>query len=131
MDKKEKKLLFEVEEIIVGLSAIALMISVFLPWGIASGYSASGWGGDGKLLICFGAIALILLIVDQIYKISAWIPLFLGLVALAFGIIDFQAMEKAVTTFEGKVGSGLYTAIVASAGIAIGSIIDLIRNRKK
>lgn len=131
MDKKEKKLLFEIEEIVVGLSAIAMMISVFLPWGKATGYSASGWGGDGKILICLGAVALILLIMDQIYKISAWIPLFLGLVALTIGTIDFNAMQKAVMTFDGKVGSGLYTVLAASLGIVVGSIIDLIRNRKK
>jgi len=68
--------------------------------------------------------------VDQVYKISAWIPLFLGLVALIIGIIDFNAMKVAVGNFQGSVGSGLYVATISSFGIFFGAFLDLVRSRK-
>jgi len=68
MDKKEKKLLFEIEEIIVGLSAIALIISVFFALGPSAGLCGFRSRRRWQILICLGIIAFILLIVDQAEK---------------------------------------------------------------
>lgn len=133
MDNKEKKFLFEIEEIIVGISAIFLIVGAFLPWGIAGSYSKSGLEGDGKIIIGLGAIALTILLIDTfIREISAIVPLILGLAAGIIGIIDWTAMYKAVTKPEvsGEVGIGLYLVIASAAGIVIGAIVDLLRNRK-
>jgi hypothetical protein len=132
MFTKEKKFLFEIEEIIVGISAIALVFSAFLPWGVAEGYSASGLGGDGKIIIGLGAIALTILMIDVfIREISAVVPLVLGVAACAIGIIDYAAMYNAVSDFAGQVGIGLHLVITASIGIVFGAIVDFVRNRKK
>jgi hypothetical protein len=142
MDKKERKLLFEVEEIIIGISSILLIIAAFLAWGPASsgeittGVSAEGVPvfmlhiTDGMLTIGIGAIAIGLLIVDMIYRVPAWIPLILGIIALGIGVIDFWAMAKATGQYW-SVGTGLYLTLLASGGIIVGSIVDIYRDTKK
>ncbi len=137
MDRKEKRFLFEVEEIIVGISAILLIIAAFLAWGstpsgtVATGLSAEGWLTDGMLTIGIGAVAIVLLIIDLIYKVPAWIPLLLGIIALGIGGIDFWAMSGAVEKYQGHVGMGLYLTVLASAGIILGSIVDIYRDTKR
>jgi hypothetical protein len=132
MKNKEKKLLFEVEEIIVGISAVLLVVSAFLPWAKAGSYAPSGLSGDGQILIAIGAVAIILLFVDIIYKISAWVPMILGVIALVIGVIDFTAMYNTVSSISstaGYVGIGLYIAIIAAVGVTVGAILDLMRNQ--
>jgi len=134
MDNQEKKFLFEVEEIIVGISAILLIVGAFLPWGMAGDYYASGLGGDGRIIIGLGAIALTILFIDVFIKeISAIVPLLLGLASGVIGVIDWMAMHKVVSTAEvaGSVGIGLYLVIASAAGVVVGAIVDLVRNRKK
>lgn len=132
MNIKEKKLLFEAEEIIVGISAILLVISAFLPWAKAGSYAPSGLSGDGQILIAIGAVAIILLFVDIVYKISAWVPMVLGVIALMVGVVDFIAMYNTVSNLSstsGSVGIGLYLAIISALGVSVGAVLDLVRNQ--
>ena len=129
MDTKEKHFLTEIEDLIVAVSAILLIFAAFLTWGETSRFATSGLVGDGVITIAIGVVAIVLLIIDIVYHVSAWIPLFLGAIALVVGGIDFYAMFNAVEKFSGKVGMGLYLTVIASAGIILGAIIDLVRNR--
>jgi hypothetical protein len=130
MGIKEKKVLFEIEEIIVGISAILLIVAAFLPWGSAEGYSTSGLNGDGRIIIGLGAIAVTLLFIDVfVREISAVVPLILGLAACAIGIIDYVTMARVVSEFAGQVGIGLHLVIASSVGIVVGAVVDVIRNR--
>ena len=129
MDKKERRFLGEIEKIIIAISAILLIVAAFLSWGATPSFEATGLSGDGLITIGVGVVAIILLIIDMIYRVPAWIPLILGIIALVIGGVDFNAMLGTVEKFDGKVGMGLYLTVIASAGIILGSIIDLVRNR--
>lgn len=135
--KKEKKLLFETEEIIVGISAILLIVSAFLSWGKFHGYTQSGLVGDsmvlsdGMIVMGIGILALILLLLDIKFHIPAWIPMILGLIALGIGAVDYYNMNQVANDVGGEVGKGLYLAVIAALGVVVGSVLDLVRNQIK
>ncbi len=129
--KKKPFLIFEVEEFIVVLSAVALIAGSFLAWGQTPNYTALGTNGDGLITLGLGALAIVFLIIDLISKkIPSWVPLILGIFALAIGMVDFKAISTAVAPYEGTVGPGVYLTLIASLGIIVGSILDIYRSRK-
>jgi hypothetical protein len=111
------------------LSAILLGVSAFLPWGSSAYVSVDGMAGDGWITISIGLLAFILLFIK---RISIWLSLFFGILALIIGIVDFNAMLKAIKLVtDGNMGMGLYTTLIASAGIVIGTIVEIIQERSK
>lgn len=129
MGLKDKMLLLEIEEVVATVSAILLIIAVFLPWGSSANASILGIDGkDSIITIGIGLLALALLLIKNVSNV---IPLFLGLLALAVGGYDFYKMNIITGTLHGEVGIGLYLTIVASVGVVIGSTIDIIRKRKR
>ncbi|MFA5820760.1 MAG: hypothetical protein WC873_01490 [Candidatus Gracilibacteria bacterium] len=129
--KKKAFLIFEIEEFIVALSAVVLIAGAFFAWGQTPNYSALGINGDGLITIGLGALAILFLIIDLISeKIPPWVPLIFGILALAIGLIDYNAISTKVEPYNGSVGPGIYLTLIASLGIITGSILDIYRSRK-
>lgn len=126
--KKLKQEIFTGGRTIALISTIFLGISAFLPWGKTAYVSVNGLSGDGVEIILIGVLAFLLLFIK---KIPIWIPLFIGAIGLTIGIIDFEAMYQATKQISGEVGIGLYTVVISSFGIVIGTIIEIIEERKK
>ncbi len=131
MKGKKKRLhhkIFSVGREIALVSAVLLIISAFLYWGHTPTASLRGIEGDGKITIILGLLAFIFLFIR---RISLLISLALGLLALAIGIVVMVEVCKVVNEVPGtKTGIGLYTGIVASLGIIVGTIGDMLRKRK-
>lgn len=129
-DKKTKlhhKIFSVGREIALG-SAILLIISAFLYWGHTPNESIRGIEGDGKITIILGLLAFIFLFIR---RISLWISLALGILALAIGsIVLIQVLDVVREVPGNKVGAGLYMGILASFGIVLGTIGDLLVKRK-
>ncbi len=129
--KKKAILIFEVEEFIVALSAIVLIGGAFFAWSQTPNYTVPGTSGDGLITLGLGALAIVFLTIDLISeKIPPWVPLILGILALAIGLVNYNAISAAVKQFEGSVGPGIYLTLIASLGIIVGSILDVYRSRK-
>jgi hypothetical protein len=123
------KEIFTIGRTIALLGAILLAVSAFLPWGASAYISVTGTGGDGLITIAIGILAFLLLFIK---RITIWFSLFLGAVGLTIGIIDFVAMLNATKlVVEGVVGIGLYSNMLASLGIVIGTVIEIFQERSK
>lgn len=114
------------------IGATLLAISAFLPWGESAYVSVTGVSesGDGLIQISIGILAFLLLFIR---RITIWFSLFLGLVGLTIGIVDYVVMYDAIQKVtEGKMGLGLYTTLGATGGIILGTIVEILeeRNRK-
>ncbi len=110
------------------ISTIILGISAFLPWGKTEYVSVNGLSGDGVITISIGVLAFLLLFIK---KISIWISLLIGAIGLTIGIIDFESMYQVTQQISGEVGIGLYMIVISSFGIVMGTIIEIIEERKK
>lgn len=124
-----KHKIFTIGRTIALVGAILLAVSAFLPWGKSAHVSVTGIGGDGLIQISIGILAFLLLFVK---RITIWFSLFLGVVGLTIGIIDFVAMYNAIQKVtEGAMGIGLYTTLGATGGIVIGTIVEILEERNK
>lgn len=124
-----KHQIFTAGRIVALLGAILLAVSAFLPWGSSATQTVSGIGGDGLIQISIGILAFLLLFIK---RITIWFSLFLGVVGLTVGVVDFVAMSNALPKVtEGEMGIGLYTTLVASLGIVVGTIVEIIQERSK
>lgn len=126
--KKLQQEIFTLGRTIALISTIFLGISAFLPWGKTAYASVNGLSGDGVEIILIGVLAFLLLFMK---KVSIWISLCIGITGVIIGIIDFEAMYQATKPISGEVGIGLYTVVISSFGIVIGTIIEIIEERKK
>lgn len=126
MNKKERILLLEVEEIFAAISAIILIVAAFLPWGSSANASITGIAGtDSLATIGIGILALITLLMRNIPN---FIPLILGIAAFVISLNDFVIMNKLTNALEGSVGYGLYLTLLGSLGVFIGTAIEVIRS---
>jgi hypothetical protein len=124
-----KHKIFTAGRIIALVGAILLAVSAFLPWGSSATQTVSGMGGDGLIQVSIGILAFILLFIK---RITIWFSLFLGVVALTIGVVDFVAMYKALPNHvDGAMGIGLYTTLGATAGLVAGTIVEIIQERSK
>lgn len=124
-----KHKIFTAGRTIALIGAVLLAVSAFLPWGKSAHVSVTGIGGDGLIQISIGILAFLLLFIK---RITIWFSLFLGVVGLAIGIIDFAAMYNAIQKVtEGEMGIGLYTTLGATAGIVVGTIVEIFEERSK
>lgn len=126
------KKLYSVGRIVALISSFALMISSFIPWGVASDMSGktimiTGLEGDGKITVVLGALAVVLVILE---KAPHWLVLMLGLLATAIGGIDLYAMYAATSNVIGYVGYGLHITTIAGIGVVVGSLIEILSRKK-
>ncbi len=124
------------------VSSLFLILGVCLPWGSLLATNAENLdeiikvsilGIEGKDGIILGTLAILVIIFLLIKKIPVWISLIFGVVALIIASIDFKAMFDLIKEWEGVIGSGILIALVASLGIVVGTIMQIIsdRNSKK
>lgn len=126
MNKKERILLLEVEEILAAASAILLVVAAFMPWGSSANASITGIEGQDSLFtIGIGIVALITLVIK---RVPNFIPLILGVAAFAIALNDFFAMSQLTKALEGGVGYGLYLTVLGSLGVFLGTTIEVIRS---
>ncbi|MBL4694882.1 hypothetical protein JKY72_05950 [Candidatus Gracilibacteria bacterium] len=128
MDNKEKKILLKLEELIIGVSAIVLILAALLPWGSTENVTVLGiFGDDTFITIGVGILAILFLLTK---KIPTWISLLLGLIALGTGINDYIALSNVFEGNGGSVGSGMYLTLLGGLGVVVGSILDMLRSAK-
>lgn len=125
---------------IAKISSLFLIASVFTTWGSALGVDVTGsgevievavrgiGGKDGILILGVAVVAIILLLIK---KIPIWIPLVLGIFGFIISFVDLFAMRTAVGQVDGEIGWGLYLALLASVGISVGAIMQIVDNKRK
>lgn len=126
--------------IIAKISSLFLVASVFSTWGSALGVDVTGTGEvvevavrgiggkDGILILAVAVVAIILLLIK---KVPIWIPLVLGIFGFIVSFVDIFAMRTAVAEVNGDVGWGLYVALLASIGITVGAIMQVVEDKRK
>ncbi len=123
---------------IIGLiSAVVLGIGSVMPWGENIAGTVNGLDGDGVITLGIAIIAIVLLLIK---KVPLWIPLVLGVLAAAIGIIDLSNMsdvnQELGLELEGnpfaelakvEVKAGLYVLIAGAIGLIIGPIVGYVK----
>ena len=114
------------------VSAILLIVSACMKWGHILNEEvyafARGYEGDGKITIILGLFAFILLFIR---KIPIWVSLILGIAALAVGVVVLNSINDAIrTSSDFGANAGIYLSLIASAGIIVGSIVEMVRKNK-
>ncbi len=126
--KSKQQEIFTAGRTIALLSAILLGVSAFLPWGQSPHVTVNGMVGDGLITISIGILALLLLFIR---KIPIIISLFLGLMGIMIGVVDFAAMYDTTKQIDGHVGAGLYFTVIGGIGIVLGTVVEMAEEKRK
>lgn len=99
------------------------VLSTFLPWASAGGFSVNGidagWRGYLNLGL-YAAVVLFTLVGDKLSAMkggSLIVPIIFGIGATGMGVINIMDLNKAGV--GGFIGIGLYLAAIAGVGVVI------------
>lgn len=122
------------------IGTIVVAIGAFLPWGSVDNVSITGMDGDGKITL---AIAIVVLLMLFIKRISLWISMGLGALTAIIGVVQTVSLTQKIDEIKsmfassligpeitGRIDFGVYLTIVGSALIVFGTFIQWIKNRK-
>lgn len=109
------------------ISALFLVISAFMTWGYTDYASVTGGLGDGMITRIIGVAAFVFLFIK---RINIWASLVLGLISLGISINDYISLTAVLKTLSGNVGSGMYVTILSSVGLVLGTVIEMIYEKK-
>ena len=109
---------------LAGGGALVLLISLFLDWFGAGGYSQTGWDAlDGDKLVGLFAIVALLLIGLELFDARISLPVEPSLVVLACGALSLMII---VLRFIDRSGFkfGIYVAFLAAAALTAGGWLE-------
>ncbi len=95
------------------VSALAIVVGVFLPWVSVLGISVSGIStGDGKLVLIVAAVALVFLAVDA--GLVSWFEVSHRLVSIVSLVAAALCLLVAIADLNDFAAIGLYVTLIAS-----------------
>lgn len=110
------------------LSAAALTVSAFLPWGYNENVMVTGLDGDGFIVIGLGILAFLMLFIKRI-------PIIINLVIAGMGLIlgftVYGDMYTATKIINGQIGIGIYLTITASILMILAVTVEIFDERKQ
>lgn len=110
---------------LAGGGALVLLISLFLDWFGAGGYSQTGWDAlDGDKLIGLFAIVALLLIGLELFDARFTLPVEPALVVLGCGALSLMIIVlRFIDLSDFKLG--IYLAFVAAVALTAGGWLEL------
>ena len=109
---------------LAGGGALVLLISLFLDWFGAGGYSQTGWDAlDGDKLVGLFAIVALLLIGLELFDARISLPVEPSLVVLACGALSLMIIVLRFIDLSGF-KFGIYIAFLAAAALTVGGWLE-------
>jgi hypothetical protein len=109
---------------LAGGGALVLLISLFLDWFGAGGYSQTGWDAlDGDKLVGLFAIVALLLIGLELFDARISLPVEPSLVVLACGALSLMIIVLRFIDLSGF-KFGIYVAFLAAAALTVGGWLE-------
>jgi hypothetical protein len=109
---------------LAGGGALVLLISLFLDWFGAGGYSQTGWDAlDGDKLVGLFAIVALLLIGLELFDARISLPVEPSLVVLACGVLSLMIIVLRFIDLSGF-KYGIYIAFLAAAALTVGGWLE-------
>ena len=109
---------------LAGGGALVLLISLFLDWFGAGGYSQTGWDAlDGDKLVGLFAIVALLLIGLELFDARISLPVEPSLVVLACGALSLMIIVLRFIDLSGF-KFGIYVAFLAAAALTAGGWLE-------
>jgi hypothetical protein len=109
---------------LAGGGALVLLISLFLDWFGAAGYSQTGWDAlDGDKLIGIFALVALVLIGLELFGARISLPVEPGLVVLACGVLSLLIIILRFIDLSGF-RYGIYVALLAAAVLTAGGWLE-------
>lgn len=109
---------------LAGGGALVLLISLFLDWFGAGGYSQTGWDAlDGDKLVGLFAIVALLLIGLELFDARISLPVEPSLIVLACGALSLMIIVLRFIDLSGF-KFGIYVAFLAAAALTAGGWLE-------
>ena len=109
---------------LAGGGALVLLISLFLDWFGAGGYSQTGWDAlDGDKLVGLFAIVALLLIGLELFDARISLPIEPSLIVLACGALSLMIIVLRFIDLSGF-KYGIYVAFLAAAALTVGAWLE-------
>ena len=110
---------------LAGGGALALLVSLFLDWFGANGYSQTGWDAfDGDRLIGLFAVVALAVVGLEVFAVRVRLPVDEASILLACGGLSLFIVVLRLIDLSGF-EVGIYVAFLASAALAAGGWIEL------
>ncbi len=110
---------------LAGGGALVLLISLFLDWFGAGGYSETGWDAlDGDKLVGLFALVALVLIGLEMFGATLSLPVDPSLVVLACGALSLMIIVLRfidLSNFE----YGIFIALLAAVALTVGGWLEL------
>jgi hypothetical protein len=110
---------------LAGGGALVLLISLFLDWFGAGGYSETGWDAlDGDKLVGLFALVALVLIGLELFGATLSLPVDPSLVVLACGALSLMIIVLRfidLSNFE----YGIFIALLAAIALTVGGWLEL------
>jgi hypothetical protein len=115
---------------LAGGGALVLLVSLFLDWFGANGYSQTGWDAfDGDRLIGLFAVVAIAVVGLDVFDLGLRLPVGAAGVLFACGALSwFIVVLRLIDLSDFKLG--IYVAFLASAALTAGGWIELRDGRR-
>jgi hypothetical protein len=120
-----------VNVVILGLSAVAVVIGAFMPWVTLGLLHASGTDGDGVITLILAILAgvLILVTANNVRPGLAFVVIIFGVLVTAVAGYDMANIQDKIHSSgnafvsSASVGSGLYVTLLGGIGLAVGGVL--------
>ncbi len=123
------------------LGSILVAVGAFLPWGKVDDIVTTGLDGDGMITLVATIATFFMLFIK---RISLWASMAVGLIIVGIGVAQTFSISQKIDEIKsifassligpnitGRIDFGVYLTIVGASLIIFGTLIQLIRNRKK
>ena len=110
--------------LLAGGGALVLPVSLFLEWYSGNGYPQSGWDAfAGDKLVGLFAVAAIVAIALDLFGVDVDLPLGTARVLVLCGALSLFVVVLRLIDLSHR-GNGLYLALLASAALAAGGLME-------